>query len=133
MKHHDTTHCPPIQAMQTEYTATINPSWYASMASCMSLLQVNLSVKLVQQLRDLAQRSGSSLFVTVLAAFKVLLLRYSNREDLVVGTPSSGRDRPELQENLVGCFVNLTMLRTSLAGGCCIPLNCIRHIPFAGA
>ncbi len=80
------------------------------------LLQVSLSVKLVQHLRDLAQRCGSSLFVTVLAAFKVLLLRYSGREDLVVGTPSAGRGRPDLQGNLVGCFVNLTMLRTSLAG-----------------
>jgi len=73
-------------------------------------------VKLVQHLRDLAQRCGSSLFVTVLAAFKVLLLRYSGREDLCVGTPSAGRGRPDLQGNLVGCFVNLTMLRTSLAG-----------------
>ena len=73
-------------------------------------------MKLVQHLRDLAQRCGSSLFVTVLAAFKVLLLRYSGREDLCVGTPSAGRGRPDLQGNLVGCFVNLTMLRTSLAG-----------------
>ena len=77
---------------------------------------MSLSVKLVDQLRDLAQRSGSSLFVTVLAAFKVLLARYSNREDLVVGTPSAGRSRPDLSGNLVGCFVNLTMLRTSMAG-----------------
>ncbi|DBA78501.1 TPA: hypothetical protein ACH3X2_007989 [Trebouxia sp. C0005] len=75
-------------------------------------------VKVVQHLRDLAQRCGSSLFVTVLAGFKVLLLRYSGREDLVVGTPSAGRGRPDLQGNLVGCFVNLTMLRTSLAGPC---------------
>lgn len=82
------------------------------------IVKVSLSVKLVQQLRDLAQRCGSSLFVTVLAAFKVLLLRYSGREDLVVGTPSAGRGRPDLQGNLVGCFVNLTMLRTSLAGLC---------------
>ena len=87
-------------------------------------LQVSLSVTLVQQLQHLAQRSRISLFVTVLAAFKVLLLRYSSREDLVVGTPSSGRSRPDLQGNLVGCFVNLTMLRTSLAGKslslCCV-------------
>lgn len=79
-------------------------------------LQVNLPVKLVHQLRHLAQRSGSSLFVTVLAAFKVLLRRYSNRADLVVGTPSSGRRTPALQGNLIGCFVNLTMVRTSMTG-----------------
>ncbi|KAL3134340.1 hypothetical protein ABBQ38_006597 [Trebouxia sp. C0009 RCD-2024] len=80
------------------------------------VIAVKLSVDLVCSLRFLAQHSGSSLFVTVLAAFKVLLAKYSSRDDLVVGTPSSGRDRPELQGNTVGCFVNLTALRTSLAG-----------------
>ena len=63
-----------IQAKQIECPATFNSSWYTSMALRMPLLQVKMSVKLVQQLPDLAQRSGSSLFVTVLAAFKVLLL-----------------------------------------------------------
>jgi len=67
-------------------------------------------------LRQLAQHCGSSLFVTVLAAFKVLLRRYSGRDDLVVGTPSSGRNRPDLEGGLVGCFVNLTALRTNMAG-----------------
>ncbi|KAL3130186.1 hypothetical protein ABBQ38_008489 [Trebouxia sp. C0009 RCD-2024] len=80
------------------------------------IVKVNLPVKLVHQLRHLAQRSGSSLFATVLAAFKVLLRRYSNRADLVVGTPSSGRRTPALQGNLIGCFVNLTMVRTSMTG-----------------
>ena len=70
----------------------------------------------VGRLKQLAQRCGSSLFVTVLAAFKVLLRRLSGREDLVVGTPTSGRSRPDLEGGLVGCFVNLTMLRTKLAG-----------------
>ena len=69
------------------------------------------------QLKQLAQKCGSSLFVTVLAAFKVLLRRLSGREDLVVGTPTSGRSRPDLEGGLVGCFVNLTMLRTNIAGG----------------
>ncbi len=73
-------------------------------------------MKGVEQLRRLAQRCGSSLFVTVLAAFKVLLRRYSGRDDLVVGTPSSGRNRPDLEGGLVGCFVNLTALRTDMTG-----------------
>ena len=70
----------------------------------------------VELLRQLAQSLGSSLFVTVLAAFKLLLRRYSGRDDLVVSTPSSGRNRPELQGGLVGCFVNLIALRTNMAG-----------------
>ena len=77
----------------------------------------------MRQLRQVAQKCGSSLYVTVLAAFKVLLRRMSGRDDLVVGTPTSGRNRPDLEGGLVGCFVNLTMLRTSLAGSeCCAPL-----------
>ena len=79
-------------------------------------MQVTIPVKGVEQLRRLAQRCGSSLFVTVLAAFKVLLRRYSGRDDLVVGTPSSGRNRPDLEGGLVGCFVNLTALRTDMTG-----------------
>ena len=77
---------------------------------------MTIPVKGVEQLRRLAQRCGSSLFVTVLAAFKVLLRRYSGRDDLVVGTPSSGRNRPDLEGGLVGCFVNLTALRTDMTG-----------------
>jgi len=77
---------------------------------------VTIPVKGVEQLRRLAQRCGSSLFVTVLAAFKVLLRQYSGRDDLVVGTPSSGRNRPDLEGGLVGCFVNLTALRTDMTG-----------------
>ena len=73
-------------------------------------------MKGVEQLKRLAQRCSSSLFVTVLAAFKVLLRRYSGRDDLVVGTPSSGRNRPDLEGGLVGCFVNLTALRTDMTG-----------------
>lgn len=71
---------------------------------------------MVEQLKQVAQQSGSSLFATVLAAFKVLLRRCSGRDDLIVGTPSSGRERPDLTGGLVGCFVNLVALRTSMAG-----------------
>ncbi|KAL3155304.1 hypothetical protein ABBQ32_013085 [Trebouxia sp. C0010 RCD-2024] len=80
------------------------------------IVKVHIPKQDVRQLRQVAQKSGSSLYVTVLAAFKVLLRRFSGREDLVVGTPTSGRNRPDLEGGLVGCFVNLTMLRTSLAG-----------------
>ena len=77
---------------------------------------MSIPVKGVEKLRELAQQCGSSLFVTVLSAFKVLLRRYSGRDDLVVATPSSGRNRPDLEGGLVGCFVNLTALRTDMSG-----------------
>ena len=70
--------------------------------------------------------------MTVLAAFKVLLAKYSSRDDLVVGTPSSGRHRPELQGNTIGCFVNLTALRTSLAGKVLCIMLYIGHVKLCG-
>ena len=88
----------------------------AAVTDDMTAVQISIPRERVEQLRQLAQRMGSSLFVTALAAFKLLLRRYSKRNDLVVGTPSSGRNRPELQGGLVGCFVNLIMLRTNMAG-----------------
>ncbi len=50
-----------------------------------------------------------------MAAFKVLLHRYTAEEDIVVGFPVANRDRPEL-ENLIGCFVNTLPLRSDLSG-----------------
>ena len=53
--------------------------------------------------------------MTLLAAFQVLLHRYSGQEDIAVGTPIAGRGRTEL-EGLIGFFVNTLVLRSNLAG-----------------
>ncbi|WP_344596106.1 amino acid adenylation domain-containing protein [Actinomadura vinacea] len=66
-------------------------------------------------LRTLAQRNGASMFMTALAAFSVLLARYSGQDDIVVGTPVAGRNRAET-EDLIGFFVNTLVLRTDLSG-----------------
>ena len=52
--------------------------------------------------------------MTMLAAFQVLLARYSGQDDIVVGTPVANRTRTEL-EGLIGCFVNTLVLRTQLS------------------
>ena len=74
-----------------------------------------LGVELTRRLRELSQRSGVTLFMTLLAAFKVLLYRYTGEEDLVVGTPIAGRNRAEI-EGLIGFFINSLALRTKLNG-----------------
>lgn len=74
-----------------------------------------LDSKLTNALRELSRREGATLFMTLLAAFKTLLYRYSGQDDLVVGSPIAGRNRQELEE-LIGFFVNSLPLRTSLAG-----------------
>src|SRR6185295_13323017 len=66
-------------------------------------------------LKDLSRRCGATLFMTVLAAFKVLLSRYSGQLDILVGTDIAGRNRREL-EGLIGFFVNHPVLRTDLSG-----------------
>jgi len=74
-----------------------------------------LGVELTRRLRELSQRRGVTLFMTLLAAFKVLLYRYTGEEDLVVGTPIAGRNRAEI-EGLIGFFTNSLVLRTKLSG-----------------
>ncbi|GJL56403.1 MAG: hypothetical protein NPIRA02_35350 [Nitrospirales bacterium] len=69
----------------------------------------------VEKLKKLSRKSGATLFMTLLAAFKILLARYSDREDIVVGTDVANRSHREL-EGLIGFFVNLLALRTDLSG-----------------
>jgi amino acid adenylation domain-containing protein len=73
-----------------------------------------LDVTLSQRLGQLARDEGTTLFVFLLAAFKTLLFRYSGTEDIVVGTPTLGRTRPEFGRTL-GHFVNPVPLRSCLA------------------
>jgi amino acid adenylation domain-containing protein len=74
-----------------------------------------LSGTLTQQIKKLGSQSGTTLFMTLLAAFGTLLGRYSNQEDIVVGSPVAGRNRSEI-ESLIGFFVNTLVLRVDLSG-----------------
>jgi amino acid adenylation domain-containing protein len=70
---------------------------------------------LATALEQLSQRHGVTLFMTLLAAFNLLLARYSGQEDIVVGSPSANRNRAELHP-LIGFFVNNLVMRTDLSG-----------------
>ncbi len=70
---------------------------------------------LVEALEALSQAHGTTLFMTLLAAFKVLLHRYTAQRDIAVGSPIAGRRHREI-EGLVGFFVNTLVLRSDLAG-----------------
>ncbi len=74
-----------------------------------------LPSELSGELERLGRRQGATLFMTLLAAFKVLLLRASGIDDLVVGTNLANRNRVEL-EGLVGNFINMLALRSDLSG-----------------
>ena len=62
-----------------------------------------LSESLTKALKALSQQEGVTLFMTLLAAFQVLLHRYSHQDDIVVGTPIANRNREEI-EGLIGFF-----------------------------
>ena len=74
-----------------------------------------LSDSLLQQLKSISAEEGATLFMTLLAAFQVLLQRYTGQDDIVVGSPIAGRTCPETEE-LIGFFVNMLVLRTQLSG-----------------
>jgi len=73
-----------------------------------------LSRALAESLKILSRRQGATLFMTLLAAFKTLLFRYSGQSDIVVGTPVAGRNRADI-EGLIGFFVNTQAIRTQLS------------------
>jgi len=74
-----------------------------------------LPKSLTEALKAITQKAEATLFMSLLAAFKILLYRYTEVEDLIVGSPIANRNRAEI-EGLIGCFINTLVLRTTLSG-----------------
>ncbi|MCX7571136.1 amino acid adenylation domain-containing protein [Tumebacillus sp. DT12] len=70
---------------------------------------------LAARLHEQSRSAGATLHMTLLAAFKALLHRYTGQEDLLVGTPVANRNRSEI-ERMIGFFVNTLVLRTGVTG-----------------
>jgi amino acid adenylation domain-containing protein len=75
----------------------------------------SLPNSLVIGLQDVARKPGATLFMTLLAAFQVLLHRYTGETDITVGTYIAGRNRSEL-EPLIGFFLNSLAMRIDVSG-----------------
>jgi amino acid adenylation domain-containing protein/non-ribosomal peptide synthase protein (TIGR01720 family) len=71
--------------------------------------------ELRQKLTKLAKREGASLYILLLTALQILLLRYTNQEDILIGSPMVNRSRSEFK-NIVGHFANPVVLRGDLSG-----------------
>ncbi|MEO6231489.1 MAG: amino acid adenylation domain-containing protein [Ferruginibacter sp.] len=69
---------------------------------------------LALQLNELGKQQGTTLFMTLLAAFNVLMYRYSGQQDISVGTPIAGRLQQET-EGLIGFFLNTLALRSEVS------------------
>lgn len=75
-----------------------------------------LPTQLFDEIKKIGQKEGTTLYMTLLAAFQALLARYSGQEDICVGTPIANRQRAEI-EGLIGFFVNTLVMRANLSGG----------------
>ena len=77
---------------------------------------IELDKELLQKLRQLSEAEGTSLYRILLAAFFVLLYRYTGQEDIPVGSPMAGRWSQEEFQGIVGYFTNPVVCRANLAG-----------------
>ncbi|HSE16459.1 MAG TPA: condensation domain-containing protein, partial [Pyrinomonadaceae bacterium] len=100
---------PPMLELPTDYPRPKVLSHRGAM------VQIGLSTQVTSALKDLSRREGVTLFMTLLAAFQLLLARYTGQKDIMVGTPIANRKRAET-EPLIGFFVNMLVLRANLTG-----------------
>ncbi|MBC8229645.1 amino acid adenylation domain-containing protein [bacterium] len=101
--------CPPVLEL---YTDRPRPAVRTDRGETQSL---PLPKSLLEALKALSRQEGVTLFMTLLAAFKTLLYRYTGQEDIIVGTPIAGRNWVEI-EGLIGLFLNALAMRTDLYG-----------------
>ena len=78
-------------------------------------IRFTLNKEITRSLRALAKEHDATLYMVLLAAFQVLLYRYSAQNDICVGTAMANRERPELR-NLIGFFINTLVIRGDLSG-----------------
>ncbi|HKX28946.1 MAG TPA: amino acid adenylation domain-containing protein, partial [Blastocatellia bacterium] len=82
---------------------------------------LGLSPDLTRSLKSLGQQRGASLYMALQAVFHVLLHRYTDQAEILIGSPMAGRNAPELAP-LIGYFVNPVVLRADLSGHPCFSL-----------
>ncbi|MDZ8187534.1 MAG: amino acid adenylation domain-containing protein [Nostoc sp. ChiSLP02] len=99
----------PILELPTDYPRPLEPTYQGARQS------VVIPKSLTDALNALSHQEGTTLFMTLLAAFQALLFRYTEQEDILVGAPISNRHRSEL-EGLIGFLLNTLVLRTNLSG-----------------
>jgi acyl carrier protein len=100
---------PPVLKLPLDHPRPAAPSSRGARVS------FQLDFETTRLLHQLSRHTGVTLFMTLLAAFKMLLQRYTREDDIVVGADIANRNRTEI-ESLIGFFVNMLVLRTDLSG-----------------
>jgi len=100
---------PALLELPTDRSRPVRQDFAGGIVAC------SLNEELTTALKALSQRHGTTLFVTLLAGWAVLLARLSGQPEVVIGTPSANRNRREIEE-LIGFFVNTLALRVDVSG-----------------
>lgn len=87
----------------------------ATQSFCGAMYPLSLPPALVEEVRSMSQHQSATLFMAMVAAFYVVLRRYTGQDDIILGTLTTSRRRPEV-EKLLGYFVNPVVLRVNLSG-----------------
>ena len=100
---------PPLE-LPTALPRPATSTWRSGMEIC------SIPAQLIEALKELGRSEGATLYMTLLAAFQVLLFRYSGGDEIIIGGKTNTRTRPEF-EPLVGSFVNTIVFRSHIGGG----------------
>lgn len=100
---------PQLLGLTTDYQRPSVPSFIGKR------IYFELPEKLTANMKQIAKDNNATLFMVLLTAFNVLLYKYTNQEDILVGSPIANRHRTEL-EGLIGYFANTLVIRTELGG-----------------
>ena len=98
---------PPRLELPTDRPRPAEATWQGGMETC------SIPGQLIERLKELGRSEGLTPYMMVLAAFQVLLYRYSGRDDIIVGGATNTRTRPEF-EPLIGYFLNTVVFRSQI-------------------
>lgn len=73
-------------------------------------IDFEINEKLTTRLREMAQETDTTMYMALLAVYNILLAKYSNQTDIIIGSPIAGRSHPDL-EKVIGIFVNTLIMR----------------------
>ncbi len=100
---------PPVLELPTDHPRPVARNYQGATKS------IVLPSGLSESLKLLSREEGTTMFMTLLAVFQVLLARYAEKDDISTGTAIAGRTKGEI-EGLIGFFINTLVMRTDLSG-----------------
>jgi amino acid adenylation domain-containing protein len=99
----------PVLELPTDYPRPATQTYAGAITS------IDLSPQLTADLKTLCRQESATLFMTLLAAFQVLMSRHSGQEDFIIASPIAGRNRTEVEQS-IGFFINTLLLDADLSG-----------------